>query len=166
MEPANRENDNFLARGLGPGRHDGEIGAQCAGGEKNLFGGAGEMRQQQLRGRIARGKYQGYCFLVSEADTADSSTRLHAMEQTSDGFKIAEVDFEMRGPGDALGTRQSGSLPLQIADLVRDHDLLVETRAAAQSLLKTEAIDRPEFAPLKLKVLDRFGQLMDLQRGG
>ena len=120
----------------------------------------------QLRGRIARGKYQGYCFLVSEADTADSSTRLHAMEQTSDGFKIAEVDFEMRGPGDALGTRQSGSLPLKIAELVRDHDLLVETRAAAQSLLKTEGIDRPEFSPLKLKVLDRFGQLMDLQRGG
>ncbi len=120
----------------------------------------------QLRGRIARGKYQGYCFLVSEADTADSSTRLQAMEQTSDGFKIAEVDFEMRGPGDALGTRQSGSLPLRIADLVRDHDLLVETRAAAQSLIKTEAIDRPEFAPLKLQVLDRFGQLMDLQRGG
>ena len=120
----------------------------------------------QLRGRIARGKYQGYCFLISEADTADSTTRLHAMEQTNDGFQIAEVDFEMRGPGDALGTRQSGSLPLRIADLVRDHDLLVETRAAAQSLLKTEAIDRPEFTPLKLKVLDRFGQIMDLQRGG
>ncbi len=120
----------------------------------------------QLRGRIARGKYQGYCFLISDSDTAESVTRLHAMEQTSDGFQIAEVDFEMRGPGDALGTRQSGSLPLRIADLIRDHDLLVETRAAAQSLLKTEAIDRPEFAPLKLKVLDRFGQLMDLQRGG
>ena len=120
----------------------------------------------QLRGRIARGKYQGYCFLISDADTAESVTRLHAMEQTSDGFQIAEVDFEMRGPGDALGTRQSGSLPLRIADLIRDHDLLVETRAAAQSLLKTEAIDRPEFAPLKLKVLDRFGLLMDLQRGG
>ncbi len=120
----------------------------------------------QLRGRIARGKYQGYCFLISDVDSAESSTRLHAMEQTNDGFQIAEVDFEMRGPGDALGTRQSGSLPLRIADLIRDHDLLIETRAAAQSLLQTEAIDRPEFAPLKLKVLDRFGQLMDLQRGG
>ncbi len=120
----------------------------------------------QLRGRVARGKYQGYCFLISEADTPDATTRLAALEQTSDGFKIAEVDFELRGPGDALGTRQSGSMPLKLADLTRDYDLLVETREAAQRLVDLEAIDRPEFAPLKLKILDRFGKMMDLQRGG
>lgn len=120
----------------------------------------------QLRGRVARGKHQGYCFLISNADTPDATARLGALEQTSDGFKIAEVDFELRGPGDALGTRQSGSMPLKLADLTRDYDLLVETREAAQRLIDLEAIDRPEFAPLKLRVLDRFGQMMDLQRGG
>lgn len=120
----------------------------------------------QLRGRIARGKYQGYCFLMSEADTPEATTRLTALEQSSDGFQIAEVDFEIRGPGDALGTRQSGSMPLKLADLTRDYDLLVETREAAQRLIDLEAIDRPEFALLKLRVLERFGKMMELQRGG
>lgn len=120
----------------------------------------------QLRGRVARGKHQGYCFLISEADTPEATTRLHSLEETSDGFKIAEVDFELRGPGDALGTRQSGSLPLKLADLTRDHALLLETREAAQRLVELEAIDRSEFLPLKVRVLDRFGQMMDLPRGG
>jgi ATP-dependent DNA helicase RecG len=57
-------------------------------------------------------------------------------------------------------------MPLKLADLTRDYDLLVETREAAQRLVDLEAIDRPEFAPLKLKILDRFGRMMDLQRGG
>ena len=67
----------------------------------------------QLRGRIGRGKFQGYCFLFTETANDDSQKRLAAMEQTSDGFKIAEVDFELRGPGDILGTRQHGDLPVK-----------------------------------------------------
>jgi ATP-dependent DNA helicase RecG len=120
----------------------------------------------QLRGRVARGKYQGYCFLVSEADAADASTRLTVLEQTSDGFKIAEADFELRGPGDVLGTRQHGELPLRVADLVRDRELLEESRKTAFELVQSGRIDAPEFAPLKLRVLDRFGKLMDLPRSG
>ncbi len=73
----------------------------------------------QLRGRISRGQYDGYCFLFSEAENADAVSRLEAMEKTSDGFEIAETDFRLRGPGDVLGTRQHGDLPLPLADLVR-----------------------------------------------
>lgn len=120
----------------------------------------------QLRGRVARGKYQGYCFLVSEADSPEATARLSALEQTSDGFKIAEADFELRGPGDVLGTRQHGDLPLRVADLVRDKEILVEARKAAFELVDAGRIDAAEFAPLKLRVLDRFGKLMDLPRSG
>jgi len=120
----------------------------------------------QLRGRIGRGRFQGYCFLFSDADSPDAVARLAAMESTSDGFRIAEVDFELRGPGDVLGTRQSGSLPLRVADLVRDKALLEEARVAAMNLVESGEFDLPEFAPLKIKVLERFGQLMDLQQTG
>jgi ATP-dependent DNA helicase RecG len=120
----------------------------------------------QLRGRIGRGKFQGYCFLFSQSDTPEATKRLAAMESTSNGFQIAEVDFQLRGPGDVLGTRQSGSLPLRVADLTRDIELLIETRIAAFNLVETGEFDQPEFAPLKNQVLDRFRQLMDLPQSG
>ena len=120
----------------------------------------------QLRGRIGRGKFQGYCFLFSESDTPEAAKRLAAMESTSNGFQIAEVDFQLRGPGDVLGTRQSGSLPLRVADLNRDLELLIETRVAAFNLVETGEFDEPDFAPLKIQVLDRFQKLMDLPQSG
>lgn len=120
----------------------------------------------QLRGRIGRGKFQGYCFLLSHSETPEATKRLAAMESTSDGFQIAEVDFELRGPGDVLGTRQSGSLPLRVADLSRDKALLSETRTAAFNLVETGEFDEPEYAPLKNRVLDRFRQIMDLPQSG
>jgi ATP-dependent DNA helicase RecG len=120
----------------------------------------------QLRGRIGRGRFQGYCFLFSDAETPEAVARLSAMESTSDGFRIAEVDFDIRGPGDVLGTRQSGSLPLRVADLIRDKALLEEARVAAFNLVESGEFDEPEFAPLKLKVLDRFARLMDLLQTG
>lgn len=120
----------------------------------------------QLRGRIGRGRFQGYCFLFSDSQTSETAARLSAMESTSDGFRIAEVDFQLRGPGDVLGTRQSGSLPLRVADLIRDRELLEETRVAAFNLVETGEFDEPEFAPLKICVLERFARLMDLQQTG
>jgi len=120
----------------------------------------------QLRGRIGRGRFQGYCFLFSEADTPEATRRLAAMESTSDGFQIAEVDFELRGPGDVLGTRQSGAMPLRVADLVRDKAILEEARVAAFNLVESGEFDDPEFAPLKLRVLDRFAKLMDIPQTG
>lgn len=120
----------------------------------------------QLRGRVGRGKHQAYCFLVSESRDADALARLTAMEHSSNGFEIAEQDFALRGPGDVLGTRQHGDLPLRVANLARDADVLSEARTAAFALVDTGHLDEPEFAPLKLRVLERFGKLFDLPQSG
>jgi ATP-dependent DNA helicase RecG len=120
----------------------------------------------QLRGRISRGRFQGYCFLFSETASEDALSRLNTLEQTSDGFAIAEADFVMRGPGDVLGTRQHGELPLKVADLTRDSELLSETREAAFALVASGEFDEPQFAPLKIRVLERFGRIMDLPKSG
>lgn len=120
----------------------------------------------QLRGRIGRGRFQGYCFLFSEAESDDAGSRLTAMEQHTDGFKIAEVDFEIRGPGDVLGVRQSGQLPLRVASLVKDAELLAESREIALELVRSGEVDRPDFRSLKAIVLDRFGRLLDLPESG
>ena len=120
----------------------------------------------QLRGRIGRGRFQGYCFLFSESETPEAVKRLAAMEASADGFHIAEVDFEIRGPGDVLGTRQSGAMPLRVADLVRDKAVLEEARTAAFNFVESGELDEPDFVPLKLRVLDRFAKLMDIPQTG
>jgi ATP-dependent DNA helicase RecG len=120
----------------------------------------------QLRGRIGRGKFQGYCFLFSEAGSDDAGARLQALEATADGFEIAEQDFRLRGPGDVLGTRQHGELPLRVADLVRDAELLVRAREVAFRVVASGEFDSADFAPLKLRVLERFGKLFDLPQSG
>ena len=120
----------------------------------------------QLRGRVSRGKFQGYCFLFTRTDASEALARLNVMETTTDGFKIAEADFEMRGPGDVLGTRQSGQLPFRVADLSRDRELLEEARNQAFDLVDSGEFDQPDFAPLKILVLDRFAKLMDLPQSG
>jgi ATP-dependent DNA helicase RecG len=120
----------------------------------------------QLRGRVGRGKFQGYCFLFSDNDEPEALRRLHAVESSTDGFQIAEADFELRGPGDVLGTRQHGDLPLRFANIFRDQTLLVDARQAACDAIDTGAIDTAEYAPLKLRVLDRFATLMDLPQTG
>jgi ATP-dependent DNA helicase RecG len=94
----------------------------------------------QLRGRVGRGAEQSYCILMtSHKLSSDSKTRMETMVQTNDGFEIAEVDLKLRGPGDLMGTQQSGVLNLQIADLVRDRDTLALARNYALKLLKEDA---------------------------
>jgi ATP-dependent DNA helicase RecG len=120
----------------------------------------------QLRGRIARGRFNGYCFLFSDTDKPEAITRLHALETSSDGFEIAEADFRLRGPGDVLGTRQHGDLPLRVADLVRDQAILIEARDAAFALIDSGEFDGPGCAPLKIRVLERFREQMELSAAG
>lgn len=120
----------------------------------------------QLRGRVSRGQFQGYCFLFSDSESPEAVSRLWTMEHASDGFRIAEADFELRGPGDVLGVRQHGQLPLKVADLIRDRDVLDEARRAAFPLVESGAFDEREFVPLKVRVLERFGSLMDLPQTG
>ena len=104
----------------------------------------------QLRGRVGRGAEQSYCILMtSHKLSSDSKTRMETMVQTNDGFEIAEVDLKLRGPGDLMGTQQSGVLNLQIADLVRDRDTLALARNYALKLLKDDAgMQKPEHAAL------------------
>ncbi|QDU79106.1 ATP-dependent DNA helicase RecG [Polystyrenella longa] len=120
----------------------------------------------QLRGRIGRGKYQGYCFLYSEADSEEASQRLATLEQTNDGFQVAEADFELRGPGDVLGTRQHGAMPLRVAHLVRDVKVLEEARGAAFKLVESGRLHDPEYQSLHRQVEERFGSLLSLTPGG
>ena len=94
----------------------------------------------QLRGRVGRGADQSYCVLLSDVKlSADAKTRLKTMVETSDGFKIAEVDLKLRGPGNIMGTQQSGVLNLKIADVVKDSSILVAARNAAIALLSEDA---------------------------
>lgn len=120
----------------------------------------------QLRGRICRGSFQGYCFLMSQADSPEATERLKAMEESSDGFHLAEVDARLRGPGDILGTRQSGSMPLRVADPVRDLQTLQIARRMANDLVGSGEFDRPEYRNLKAIVIKRFQDLLDLPQTG
>jgi ATP-dependent DNA helicase RecG len=93
----------------------------------------------QLRGRVGRGAEQSYCILMTSFKlSADSKIRLETMCTTNDGFEIAEVDLKLRGPGDLMGKQQSGVLNLQIADLVKDKDILLLARQKALELLKRD----------------------------
>ena len=89
----------------------------------------------QLRGRVGRGADQSYCILLSSVKlTREAKTRLQTMVETNDGFKIAEVDLKLRGPGDLMGTQQSGVLNLRIADIVNDSKVLYMARKAAKEV--------------------------------
>ncbi len=94
----------------------------------------------QLRGRVGRGAHASYCFLFTTHDRPAevSQMRLDVLEKTNDGFEIAEADLELRGPGEFLGTRQSGGLPFKLAQLVRDRNWLLEARDDAAILLKND----------------------------
>ncbi|WP_411768474.1 ATP-dependent DNA helicase RecG [Winogradskyella sp. A3E31] len=90
----------------------------------------------QLRGRVGRGAEQSYCILMtSHKLSSDSKTRLQTMVHTNDGFEIAEVDLKLRGPGDIMGTQQSGVLNLRIADVIKDKDILNQARYYAKKVL-------------------------------
>ena len=93
----------------------------------------------QLRGRVGRGAEQSYCILMTGHKLSnDSKTRFETMVRSSDGFEIAEVDLKLRGPGDIMGTQQSGVLNLRIADIVKDKDILERARYHAKSVLKLD----------------------------
>lgn len=93
----------------------------------------------QLRGRVGRGAEQSYCILMTSHKLSDDSkVRLETMTRTNDGFEIAEVDLKLRGPGDIMGTQQSGVLNLRIADIIKDSTILQHARYIAKELLKKD----------------------------
>lgn len=105
----------------------------------------------QLRGRVGRGADQSYCLLMTGLKlSAEARTRIKTMVDTTDGFKIAEVDLEIRGPGDMMGTRQSGALDLLVSDLAKDGEILKAARIAAQEVLKSDPkIEKAEHRMIK-----------------
>jgi ATP-dependent DNA helicase RecG len=115
----------------------------------------------QFRGRVGRGVHQSYCILISDKEENEvTKTRLTSMEQTEDGFRLAEIDLELRGPGEFFGRRQSGTPDLKVARL-GDTRLLHAARQAAERLLRDDPeLARPEHALLRQK-MESFWAAMD-----
>lgn len=106
----------------------------------------------QFRGRVGRGEHASYCILISDATTPSAAERLHALEQTQDGFVLAEKDLELRGPGDFFGVRQSGLPDLRMAQLT-DLPTLERARAEAAHLLEQDPeLTQPQHLALRRKV--------------
>lgn len=117
----------------------------------------------QLRGRIRRGKFPGFCGVQADPQTDDARQRLEAFVATTNGFELAELDFQLRGPGDLLGTRQHGLPPLRMADLTRDAATLEEARHEAEQLIEEDpGLNSEQHALLKRMVLVRYGQALEL----
>ena len=110
----------------------------------------------QLRGRVGRGADKSYCILFSDSEGEIAKERLSAMQKTGDGFKIAELDLTLRGPGDFFGTRQHGLPELSIGDIVRDSELLSKAREAAVECFEEALEDDGEMLE---RFLDRVGEL-------
>ena len=117
----------------------------------------------QLRGRVGRGKWQSYCVLVSGNRSPETRERLKYFTQTTDGFKIAEKDLELRGPGDFFGQRQHGLPTLRAADLAGDTRVLKEAQQAARDLLEQDpTLSQPEHRPLMERVRQLFAEDGDI----
>ena len=122
----------------------------------------------QLRGRVGRGPYASYCILMTSPHLGEEAQRrIEAMVQTTDGFKIAETDLELRGPGDFFGTRQSGLPELRVADLLRDAPLLEEARRDAAAIIAADQKLRdPAHGGLRAALLARWRGKLDLASVG
>jgi ATP-dependent DNA helicase RecG len=109
----------------------------------------------QLRGRVGRGAEQSYCILMTDVKlTSDARKRLETMVRTNDGFEISEVDLKLRGPGDIMGTRQSGILDLKIADITRDGQIVSLSRAEASNILNNDInLELPQHATMRQELI-------------
>ena len=92
----------------------------------------------QLRGRIGRGEYKSYCILATDGKSEEAMEKLQVLADTTDGFKIAEADLRLRGPGDLLGTAQSGLAELRFVEFLADTELIREARALAENVLQQD----------------------------
>ncbi len=113
----------------------------------------------QLRGRIGRGEHKAYCILLTSAQAKEASAKLAVLERTSDGFEVAEADWELRGPGDLLGTAQSGLPELKIGNLRTDAHLMRRARAAAVSILESDPrLELPENQRFRRLIVEQQGR--------
>lgn len=113
----------------------------------------------QLRGRIGRGEHKSYCILMSGEKSLETAAKLAVLEKTSDGFEVAEADWEMRGPGDLLGTAQSGLPALKLGDLRKDAALMRRARAAATAILEGDPkLQAPENQHFRRLIVEERGR--------
>ena len=121
--------------------------------DANRFGLA---QLHQLRGRVGRGEFQSFCILVSDAKSEDVMRRMDVMVATTDGFRIAEEDLEIRGPGNIAGTEQSGTLDFKVADLIQDSKLLEIARQAAMRIIEIDPnLNGAEWTKVRHKLKQR-----------
>ena len=113
----------------------------------------------QLRGRIGRGEHKSYCILLTSDQSKETAAKLTVLEKTSNGFEVAEADWELRGPGDLLGTAQSGLPALRIGDLKTDAGLMRQARTAAMSIFKADPrLESPENQRFQRLIVEQQGR--------
>ncbi len=143
-----------------------EVGVDVANATLMTIAGAerfGLAQLHQLRGRISRGAHPGFCCVLTDVKTDEVLDRLMRFVETTDGFRLSELDLELRGPGDMFGTRQHGLPPFLAADLLRDMGVLVEARDdAARMVAADPGLRDPQHARLRRMMLARYGQALDL----
>jgi ATP-dependent DNA helicase RecG len=132
-----------------------EVGVDVPNSTVMLVEGAnrfGLAQLHQFRGRVGRGQHQSYCLLIADNETGEAEERLSALEQTNDGFVLAEKDLEIRGPGEFFGRRQSGLPELRLASLL-DMNMLEIARAEAEQVFAADPnLEQPEHRLLKERV--------------
>jgi ATP-dependent DNA helicase RecG len=113
----------------------------------------------QLRGRIGRGSHKSYCILLSDEQSPETTAKLAVLEKTTDGFAVAEADWEMRGPGDLLGTAQSGLPGLKLGNLKTDKELMRRARASATAILGADPrLEAPENQRFRQLIVEQHGR--------
>ncbi|MDP9003192.1 MAG: ATP-dependent DNA helicase RecG [Verrucomicrobiota bacterium] len=113
----------------------------------------------QLRGRIGRGEHKSYCILLSEEKSPETVAKLTVLEKTSDGFAVAEADWDLRGPGDLLGTAQSGLPALKLGDLKKDSAIMRQARAAATAILEVDpGLEKAENQRFRRLIVEEQGR--------
>ncbi len=121
----------------------------------------------QLRGRVCRSKHMGYVCVFSSSGTAEDNQRLRAFVEHADGFKLAEIDMQLRGPGNLFSTEQTGFPPLIIADLIRDAGLVSQAREMAAKIVAADPdLKQPELERLRRQMVFRYGSALDISDVG
>lgn len=122
----------------------------------------------QLRGRVGRGDIPAYCILLAQhRGSQEARRRLRIMEETNDGFRIAEEDLAIRGPGEFMGVRQSGLPDFRVANIARDGQILSEAKTDAFALIEQDpSLSRPDHTLLREVLLHRWQERLDLAKTG
>jgi ATP-dependent DNA helicase RecG len=119
----------------------------------------------QLRGRVGRGGAQSYCILLADPVSPESKQRIKTMCSTGDGFRIAEADLQLRGPGEVCGIRQHGVTDFRVADLIKDRDVLISAREQAFEIVEKDRM-LEDLPLLRQEVLRRVGKVLELVETG